>query len=436
MNNVKENILRNNLFTKESRLLLAVSGGADSICLFFILKDLGYKIEIAHCNFKLRDIESDGDEIFVKQLAKRYSIKCHTKSFMTKKFAEEGKISIQMAARDLRYEWFEDLASQYNFDYILTGHHKDDNIETFLINLIRGSGISGLCGMQLKSKRIYRPLLTTSKSEIEEYLIQNNIKFRYDSSNADVKYLRNKIRHEVIPLLSEINPSIHNTIANEIHVLNGISKVFNDKIRMIRDSLIVNCGEQSTINISDLTEIKNLDVILFELLRPFGIFEVKKIIKSLNSQSGKQFFSDSHHLIIDREKIIISLKGDVSNVFDIDDNAPEITEPLLMSFKTSIDTVICNDKHIAKLDFNKLTFPLKLRKWEKGDKFKPLGMQNFKKLSDFFVDEKYSIIDKKNQWILCSNNHIVWIVGQRIDDRYKIAANTKKTYIAKLLKQI
>ena len=169
-------------------------------------------------------------------------------------------------------------------------------------------------------------------------------------------------------------------------------------------------------------------------MRPFGTFEVKKIIKSLNSQSGKQFFSDSHHLIIDREKIIISLIGDLSNVFDIDENTIKITDPLLMSFKRSIDTVISNDKHIAKLDFNKLTFPLKLRKWEKGDKFKPLGMQNFKKVSDFFVDEKYSIIDKKNQWILCSNNNIIWIVGQRIDDRYKIAANTKKTYIAKLLK--
>jgi len=435
INSVKDNIYKNNLFTKKSKILLAVSGGADSIFLLFVLKDLGYDIQIAHCNFNLRDVESDQDEQFVKDIADKYSIRCYVRSFDTLKFAEENKISIQMAARQLRYDWFEELLVENNFSCIATGHHQDDSIETFLINLIRGSGISGLCGIQMINNKIVRPLLSLKRNQIEYFLTKQNIKYRNDSSNSDIKYLRNNIRHQLIPLLKEINPKIQETISNEIDMLNGINNIFKEKVNDIRKSIMIKREELFTINISDLLNISNLEVILYELLRPFGSFQVKQIINSLRLQSGKQFFSDTHYILIDRECLIISQKKETNNkeikIFRTDH---EISKPLYMKLSETFDLSIVNDPLFAKFDLNKLTFPLLLRKWKNGDKFIPLGMNNFKKVSDFFVDEKYTLNEKKEQWILCSKENIIWIVGKRIDDRYKIASNTKKTYIAQLLK--
>ena len=435
INSVKDNIYKNNLFTKKSKILLAVSGGADSIFLLFVLKDLGYDIQIAHCNFNLRDVESDQDEQFVKDIADKYSIRCYVRSFDTLKFAEENKISIQMAARQLRYDWFEELLVENNFSCIATGHHQDDSIETFLINLIRGSGISGLCGIQMINNKIVRPLLSLKRNQIEYFLTKQNIKYRNDSSNGDIKYLRNNIRHQLIPLLKEINPKIQETISNEINMLNGINNIFKEKVNDIRKSIMIKREELFIIKISDLLNISNLEVILYELLRPFGSFQVKQIINSLRLQSGKQFFSNTHYILIDRECLIISQKKETNNkeikIFRTDH---EISKPLYMKLSETFDLSIVNDPLFAKFDLNKLTFPLLLRKWKNGDKFIPLGMNNFKKVSDFFVDEKYTLNEKKEQWILCSKENIIWIVGKRIDDRYKIASNTKITYIAQLLK--
>ena len=435
INSVKDNIYKNNLFTKKSKILLAVSGGADSIFLLFVLKDLGYDIQIAHCNFNLRDVESDQDEQFVKDIADKYSIRCYVRSFDTLKFAEENKISIQMAARQLRYDWFEELLVENNFSCIATGHHQDDSIETFLINLIRGSGISGLCGIQMINNKIVRPLLSLKRNQIEYFLTKQNIKYRNDSSNSDIKYLRNNIRHQLIPLLKEINPKIQETISNEIGMLNGINNIFKEKVNDIRKSIMIKREELFIIKISDLLNISNLEVILYELLRPFGSFQVKQIINSLRLQSGKQFFSNTHYILIDRECLIISQKKETNNKeIKIFRTVPEISKPLYMKLSETFDLSIVNDPLFAKFDLNKLTFPLLLRKWKNGDKFIPLGMNNFKKVSDFFVDEKYTLNEKKEQWILCSKENIIWIVGKRIDDRYKIASNTKKTYIAQLLK--
>lgn len=435
INSVKDNIYKNNLFTKKSKILLAVSGGADSIFLLFVLKDLGYDIQIAHCNFNLRDVESDQDEQFVKDIADKYSIRCYVRSFDTLKFAEENKISIQMAARQLRYDWFEELLVENNFSCIATGHHQDDSIETFLINLIRGSGISGLCGIQMINNKIVRPLLSLKRNQIEYFLTKQNIKYRNDSSNSDIKYLRNNIRHQLIPLLKEINPKIQETISNEIDMLNGINNIFKEKVNDIRKSIMIKREELFIIKISDLLNISNLEVILYELLRPFGSFQVKQIINSLRVQSGKQFFSNTHYILIDRECLIISQKKETNNKeIKIFRTVTEISKPLYMKLSETFDLSIVNDPLFAKFDLNKLTFPLLLRKWKNGDKFIPLGMNNFKKVSDFFVDEKYTLNEKKEQWILCSKENIIWIVGKRIDDRYKIASNTKKTYIAQLLK--
>jgi tRNA(Ile)-lysidine synthase len=432
---IQQYIINKKLFSKENNLLLAISGGADSVCLFFALKELGYNVELAHCNFKLRGKESDEDEYFVRELANKYGVKYHVNSFETQKYASEQKISIQMAARDLRYKWFDELLAVNNLDFVITAHHKDDNVETFFINLIRGTGVNGLCGIKAKNKKIIRPLLEISRQEIESYLTKNKIKYRNDSSNSEVKYLRNKIRHQLMPLLKEMNPNIEQIITNEIFVLDGVSKVFQEQMTAIKERLLVQKEGIYKLNISELIELQHLEVILFEILKPFGFSEVDQIIKAINSQSGKQFFSDTYQLIIDREQIIISALENHQEDIEIREIEIEIKNPLSMKFAGSIDFSLNKNPNVAKLDFDKLSFPLKLRKWKNGDKFKPLGMRNFKKVSDFFIDEKYSILAKQKQWILCSEDDIVWIVGNRIDDRYKIETHTKKVYIAELLKE-
>ena len=431
---VQKFITKRQLFSKEDVLLLAISGGADSVCLFFILKELGYKIEIAHCNFNLRAEESNNEEYFVIELAKKYNIPIYVKSFETQKYATKNKISIQMASRELRYQWFEYLLEKNNLDFLITAHHRDDNIETFFINLIRGTGINGLSGIKSKNKSIIRPFIEISKEEIIQYLDGNNIIYCKDSSNLNVKYLRNKVRNHLIPILKEINPSIEKTIIDEISILNGVNKIFQKQINYIKSYLLIKENDCHKIKFSDLIKEDNIEIILFEILTPFGFFNISQILNTIKSQSGKRFLSTSHQLIIDRQEIIIALLPNKNEEIEILNTVIEIQKPIKLNFTISDDISIIKDLNIAKLDFNKLIFPLKLRKWKKADRFIPLGMTNFKKLSDFFIDQKYSILDKQNQWILCSGKDIIWIVGERIDDRYKVDNNTKKAYIASLSK--
>ena len=433
---VQKFICDKNLFFKKNKLLLAISGGADSICLLYILTKLGYDIELAHCNFNLRGVESDKDASFVEGLASEFSLKYHFKSFATQNYANKHKVSIQMAARELRYNWFKELIKFNHLDFIITAHNQDDNVETFLINLLRGTGIKGLCGIAPKQGNIIRPFLQISKSEVLNYLEKNGIKYREDSSNLDVKYLRNKVRHQLIPLLKEFNPIVQQKISEEIFVLDGVNNIFNQRIDSIKKKLLIKKDNRYKINISALLKLERLDIILFEILKPFGFFEVNQIISAMSSQSGKVFFSNKYQLIIDREYLIIFLLSiNQTDEIDIIKTKEEINHPLHLKFSISNDCTFDNNKDIARLDFNKLSFPLKLRKWKFGDKFMPLGMRKFKKVSDFFIDEKYSIFDKKNQWILFSNNEVVWIIGRRIDDRYKIETKTKKVYIAEHLRE-
>ncbi len=431
---IKKYIKDHKLFTKEDNLLLAISGGGDSVFLFFILKKLGYKFELAHCNFNLRGEESQEDEDFVKKLANKYGIKYYTKTFKTKAYANKQKISIQMAARNLRYEWFYKLLSVNHFNFVVLAHNQDDNVETFFLNLIRGSGINGLCGIKAKNDKIVRPLLGISRMDIENYLYKNKIEFCNDSSNIDMKYRRNKIRHKLIPLLKELNPKIQQTIAEEIFILNGTREIFHQRIAVVKKSLLKYQDGFYKINISDLNKLESMHIFLYEIVKEFGFYEIDQIINAMYSQSGKQFFSSTHQLIIDREEILISLLPKEAEEVDIFLKESKIHTPMKIKFSVSYDLSLNKNQKIAKLDFDKLSFPLRLRKWKSGDKFKPLGMSNFKKLSDFFIDRKFSRLQKQNQWLLCSNNSVVWIVGNRIDDRYKIDIHTKKVYIAKLLK--
>ena len=432
INIVSKFIDEKSLCKSDNKLLVAISGGADSVALFLCLKELGYDIELAHCNFNLRGDESDNDEKFVKKLADKFGIRLHLKSFDTQKYADENKVSIQMAARDLRYKWFNELLVDNNLNYIAVGHHKNDDVETFFINLTRGSGLKGLLGIKAKNNNIIRPLLCVSRLEIEAYLSAVKQSFREDSSNKSVKYLRNKIRYELIPLLTEMNPNIQETISNEIEIFEGVFQVFKEQIERKRKEILKN--EIFKLKITDLQKLNPLNIYLYEFLNPYGFSEVNQIIKALNTQSGKQFFSKTYQLNIDREYILISKISKENVSFEILENQHKISTPFAMELSKSTDRKVAKDRVKAKLDFDKLQFPLVLRKWKKGDKFIPLGMQTFKKLSDFFIDKKYSLIAKQQQWILCSADDIIWIVGDRIDDRFKITTQTKNVYIAEILK--
>jgi len=432
-NKVQNFILEKSLFSREDKLILGISGGADSVCLMHILLALGYRFDLAHCNFNLRGKETDEDEVFVQELAKKHQLKLHVKQFDTEGYAAENKISTQMAARDLRYAWFNHLLLTKNAKYIAIAHHENDDIETFFINLIRGSGLKGLLGISEKTNSIVRPLMAITRDEIESYLDENKLRYRDDSSNSSVKYLRNKIRHELMPLLAEMNPSIQQTISEEMRILEGVSQVYSCKIEEVRKDLMQEKNGIVQFETSDLLALKPLHNYLYELLSPYGFVTIDAIAKALKGQSGKQFFSNTHQLLVDREFIFISeLDVKKNESITIEEMTKEIKHPIQLNFSKTDNLEWIKNKNIAQLDYDKLQFPLTLRKWKKGDKFMPLGMQTFKKLSDFFIDNKFSILDKNKQWLLCSNNDIVWVVGHRIDERYKLQSKTKKVYIAQI----
>lgn len=431
------------LFTSKDKILLAVSGGIDSSVMCHLFYEAGYKFAIAHCNFGLRKEESAKDEAFVKKIAKKYKVPYYSKRFDTNSYAIANKLSVQMAARDLRYEWFEDIRKEDGYDYVAVAHHLDDETETFFINLIRGTGISGLHGILPKKDRIIRPLLFANRKNIEKYAKREKISFREDSSNLSQKYTRNKIRQTIIPSLREMNPSIELTIKKDIERLKEVEQIFRQAIDEKRTALFtispLTPGTE-TVAIKELQKLKPLSTWLYELLRPyqFNIETVNDIIVSLNKSSGKMFFSSTHRIIKDRANIIItSLFKNENEDIEIDSITASITAPLNLSItktKKTTEWTVPRSKFIACLDYDKLTFPLKLRKWKAGDWFYPFGMNKKKKLSDFLIDRKISIDQKETIYVLESAGNIVWVAGERIDNRLKISENTKIIYIIKLEK--
>lgn len=428
-------IKQNKLFAKQDKLLLAISAGADSVALSHLLKELGYNISLANCNFGLRNEQSDADEFFVAELAKKWNVNCFTKKFKTKAFAKQKKISIQMAARELRYNWFEQIRVENKFDFVVTAHHKDDDLETFFINLIRGTSIKGLLGISSKTAKVVRPLLFANKQEIRDYLQQNKIQFREDSSNKEEKYLRNKIRLKLMPLLQEMNPSISETIMNEKDYLSGVSEIYFSAIETASNRLVKQEKDFFTISIEQLKKLDVIEPYLYEFLKPFGFANVSDILQAIQGQSGKQFYSATHRLTIDRKQIIIQKNTENEKVsISIIKTDTQIEFPLKLKLEVSNNPSIKKDKNIAVFDYQKLQFPLILRRWEKGDFFTPIGMKGKKKLSDFFIDNKIPIPVKENIWVLSSATEIIWVVGHRIADKFKVVETTKKAYIAQLLK--
>jgi tRNA(Ile)-lysidine synthase len=434
---VNQYIESNNLFSNSDKLVLALSGGIDSICLLDVLVKLGYDIVIAHCNFSLRGEESDKDQKFVLEVAEKYNIKTYTRNFNTLDYSATKKISIQMAARDQRYLYFEEVRVLSNSKYIIIGHNSNDNIETFFINLTRGTGVKGLTGIKNKKDRIVRPMLSIDRVEISDYIANNNLKYREDSSNISDSYLRNNLRHNILPMFKSINPSFSKTILNEINILNGVYDIYQIKIKEDLEKIKIETDCGFKISCSTILETNYAELYLYELFSPFGFNDVKSIYQTIiENKSGKFFVSDKYILNIDRDDIILSykkIKKEISSIL-INEKDTKLEKSVKLKFSSSIVGDFNNDKNFGFFDLEKLVFPLELRKWRDGDFFYPLGMKVKKKLSDFFIDEKFSILNKKDAWILCSNNDIIWVVGSRIDDRYKISINTKKMYIANLLK--
>ena len=433
--NFLEYIDHNCLFRKDSKIVLAISGGIDSICLADLLIRSGYNIEFAHCNFNLRGKESDEDLAFVQQLAAKYKVPFHTASFNIYQYATEEKISVQMAAREQRYDWLEKIRKNISADYIAVAHNYDDNIETFLINIIRGTGIKGMLGIKNKNKYIVRPLIFATRDIIVNYVNKYSLEYREDSSNISDKYLRNKIRHNLVPLLKEMNPSISKTISREIEILDQVYHIYKNSIQSDLDRIIIKNKAGFKILKSHLAALSPSEIYIYEIFHRYGFNDIYSITRAINKGSGLRFFSSSHQLLIDREYLFLEpIDDSIQESCGIEKNIACIDAPLKMQFAISDLLSYDSNQDIAYLDKDKLIFPLKIRKWEDGDKFIPLGMDSFKKISDFFIDIKLDIISKEKVFILCSGKDIVWIIGYRIDDRYKITSKTKKTYIATLLK--
>lgn len=414
-------------FLEKSKLLIAISGGMDSVVLTHLSHKLQLNIALAHCNFNLRGDESDADEDFVLQLAEDLNLEVFIESFDTETYASNHQLSTQMAARVLRYAWFNELMEQLHFDYLLTAHHADDNLETFLINLSRGTGLEGLTGIPEINGTIVRPLLAFSRQELEVYAIENKISWREDSSNITTKYLRNKIRHDVIPALKEANPQVLQNFNKTLSFLQDSNEIIEDRIVEIQKKVVSVDEDLITMNIKKIQKLSNPKAYLYQLLKDFNFTEWDDVTALLTAQSGKQVFSETHRLLKDRDILILS-----ENVLinDVKINIPEIEgqvkTPLgTLNFGTVSKINKSNDTAIY-VDLDTLKFPLTFRKWEEGDFFYPFGMKGKKKLSKYFKDEKLSLVEKEQIGILCSGQDIIWIVGKRADERFKVTENTKQ----------
>jgi tRNA(Ile)-lysidine synthase len=422
-------------FLKDKKLLIAISGGLDSVVLTHLLNKLQYTISLAHCNFNLRDTESNLDEEFVENLSQKSSNQIFTINFDTNKVAKKNKQSTQITARNLRYQWFKELAEIHNFDYILTAHHADDNLETFLINLTRGSGLDGFTGIPKINDNIIRPLLVFSREEISNYAKKHSIKWREDASNASVKYIRNKIRHQVVPALKEINPGLLETFSKTLENLNESSQIIADRIKEVTTEIIkpldYASGDNSfKIDIKEIKKLSNSKAYLYQLLKKYNFTEWNDVYLLLSAQSGKQVFSKTHILLKDREFLILSTidkKLATTKFFFIDEKSAVIEQPIHLTI-TKVDKNLTENKQTIYVDKNLLTFPLLLRKWQHGDSFYPKGMQGKKKLSKYFKDEKLSLLEKEQIWLLCNNNsEIIWIINKRQDSRFLTNASSKNS---------
>lgn len=437
-----ENIDNQKLFSPDQNILLTVSGGIDSMVMVSLFSKAKFNFGIAHCNFKLRGAESDEDAAFVKKTALNLDVEYFEKNFNTRETAFLKKQSIQVAARELRYAWFNQLISENNYDYFATAHQFDDQTETFFINLFRGTGISGLRGILPKNGKCIRPLLFASRNEIEEYAANNGIFYRNDSSNESDKYLRNRIRHQVIPAMENIYPDFRKGFVTTFKNLAGAEKILSQEIKDKSENLLKKNDFRINIDLKRLRLLDPLPDYLFEILKPFhfNFSTVEDICEALDQIAGKRFFSATHCLRGERDELVVTplnaMEIEPEQEFTFAEIVSSINYPLNLSFDLTDNNVgflIQNNPDVAQLDYEGLQFPLKIRRWKPGDAFIPLGMKGKKILSDFFINQKFSAEDKQKTWLLVSGDEIVWIIGHRISNKFKITEKTKTILIIRLV---
>lgn len=429
---VQNYIENKQLLSKKSTVIVGVSGGADSVALLHILHNSGFNCIAAHCNFKLRKDESDRDEEFVRLFAEEMMIPFQSIVFDTKEYAERNKISIEMAARDLRYTWFSELQSIFNAEAIAVAHHADDSIETLLMNLVRGTGIRGMSGIPVKNGNIIRPLLCCTREEIIDYLMKYNLEYVEDSTNALCDFSRNKFRNQIIPMLEEINPSVRRVLYETVDRFQGIQSVYEKAITEISARITEHRSDGYYINIKQLAKQVDVPTVLFELVRLYGFHpdQINNIAQKIENEAGKSFYSASHRLIIDREFLIVTpIQDKQDEIYYIEKMDVELNEPIHLKLKTIVNSnefVVSKSADCVHIDAENLKFPLILRNWHEGDSFVPFGMKGRKKVSDFFIDNKLSLSLKEQTLLLLSGNDIVWILGYRIDNRYRVTEKTKE----------
>lgn len=422
------------LATPRHHILVAVSGGIDSMVMMHLFRMNRFAISLAHCNFQLRDRESEGDEQFIRKTAGDLDIPLWVKRFDTEACAREEGISIQMAARNLRYGWFEKLQRQYGFDGIALGHNRDDVMETFFINLIRGTGISGLSGIKPKSGSIIRPLLFLSRESIQTFAREHEIAFREDTSNESTKYTRNKIRHQIIPRFREINPNMDYTLINNMQHLHEVETIFHQAVRDAWSQIATEDRDVTEIDIAKMTSLCHpLKTYLFEFLKPYRVNETQlnNLLDTLKGEPGRTFYTPGHVIVKDRNKILIIKKKEEEDqnaryYIDVETTRVHHPIPLKLEVVSAHTYQIEKNQRTGQFDRDAVSFPLIIRRWRPGDYFYPLGMQGIKKLSDFFIDIKLPLPEKENLWLLTSGESIIWIMGYRIDDRFKVSSSTQK----------
>ena len=440
-------INRYNLLTEGDKVILALSGGIDSVVLADLLLKAKVEFVAAHCNFHLRGEESDGDEKFVRDYAERNGIQCFVKHFETEKYAAEQSISIEMAARDLRYSWFEELRQQLNYDKIAVAHHADDQAETFFINLLRGAGLNGLKGMTPQNGVIIRPLLWASREQIRKYAVENQILWREDHTNAESVYLRNKIRNQLLPAFDELHAEARQGLYKSLEHLAAENELYRSLLKEKLAQIVEREGDVQRLSYSKIIKAEVPELVegpvysfqlLFEWLRQYGFNtdQCHFIHEAVGTGIGNQYCSPTHCLVIGRDDLqLFEIKDNANEEVKIEVGEEEILSPVHLCFsrfEKNADFIINKSSEVAQLDADKIQFPLTLRHWHHGDRFHPLGMKGSKLLSDFFVDQKFTEWQKRNVWLLVSaNGDILWVVGYRIDERYKVTISTKTIFLCK-----
>lgn len=441
LNRFSEYVNAEKIFSAGDHLLVAVSGGLDSVVLCDVVNRLGYTFSMAHCNFKLRGTESERDEAFVKQLAEQYKVPFHIHSFDTANFAAENKCSIQEAARQLRYDWFSELIRDFNDRSgfkkmrLLTAHHLDDNIETLLMNFFKGTGIAGLRAMQPATEKVARPLLWARKQALEDYARLAGLQWVEDSSNLEDKYSRNYFRHQLIPLVEKIYPQAMDNLTDNLERFRDIEKLYQLSVDRLVTHMIVHKGDELHVPVEKLRLAPAVKTLLFEIIRPFGFHpaQLNEVLKLLDSQTGKYVHSQTHRILKNRNWLIISkMEPSDAGIFLLEE-IPSLVKFLagiigISEGSPSEKDILSSGDNKAWLDATEIRLPLILRRWKTGDYFYPMGMRKKKKISRFLIDQKKSKIEKENTWVIESDKRILWIVGQRIDDRFKFSATSKTCY--------